>query len=136
MLGAKHGGLEDSYLHCLAAASALLPNNNLSLLQLRGGASALARCGMLLGVAAIAYLGRNVLGIAESIVGAICAIQCSLMLPTSFFMALSAKQKRLRVPNAVALSAMLLFGFALLVWIVVQAAWDAVHHDRPAGSSR
>ena len=85
-------------------------------------AAPLSRLALLCAIMSVAYLGRNVLGPVESFVGAICAVQCSLLLPTVFYVALSVKQKRMRTAHWCGLGGMLVFGVALDALILVQAA--------------
>lgn len=84
-------------------------------------AAPLSRLGLLCAIMGVAYFGRNVLGPVESFVGAICAVQCSLLLPTVFYVALSMKQKRMRTAHWIGLGGMLVFGVALDALILVQA---------------
>jgi hypothetical protein len=102
--------------------------------QGRLDATAPVRCGMLLAITAIAFTGRHYLGVAESIAGAVCALQCSLLLPTVFHMALSAKRGRLPWWLGAALGAMLVFGVGLLVMIVIEAVGDALHRQPHAAA--
>lgn len=85
------------------------------------------RMAILACVTAVAYAGRNVLGTVESVAGALCAVQCSLLLPTLFFMAVHVKHKRMRVQHWLGLGAMLLFGALLVVLTVAEALAGALH---------
>lgn len=82
---------------------------------------ALSRLNILAVITAIAYTGRNFLGAVESVAGAFCALQCSLLLPITFYIALKVKRKRMQLQEWVGLGSMLVFGAMLVVLIVVQA---------------
>jgi hypothetical protein len=53
--------------------------------------------------------------------GAVCAVQCSLLLPTTFYIALSVRQKRMSLLQLLGLGGMLLVGIVLMVIIIVEA---------------
>ena len=76
---------------------------------------------MLIGVTCVSYMGRNVLGTVESIIGALCAVQCSLLLPTTFFLAIHHKHKRMRLQHWLGLGAMLGFGVMLIILTIAEA---------------
>jgi hypothetical protein len=87
------------------------------------GLRGLSRLAILAVITAIAYTGRNSLGAVESVAGAFCAIQCSLLLPITFYIALKVKRRQMQLKEWIGLGSMLVFGVMLVVLIVMQAMW-------------
>lgn len=92
-----------------------------------------ARVALFGAIACLAYTGRNVLGPVESFLGAVCAVQCSLLLPTVFYIALRLRRKQMPWQQWLGLGGMLLLGTILMV-IIIAKAFSLRHGDGPQAS--
>lgn len=76
----------------------------------------------------LSFCARSVLGCVISLVGGLCSISCSLLLPTAFYSLLAWRD--LRWPARAGLAALLLGGVALVCSITLQNLLDIASHAR------